>query len=190
MVAPITTQQATDEGQKLAAVRGNQSRKVQAYVEPGVYVEFEVREDFYNYFDIIPAVQPAADQGVSRYRAPRTSTATPRPPSNKGNGVSYKNKARKLAGKTIKFKISGADAPPVRASAPEKKKKTMTIRVPSILSAAAIAVWVNTAFSSTTKRPTEFFLASGTEVGIDPGMNDPTRLKPLRSIRGKTEAAA
>jgi len=189
MVAPITTQQATDEGQRLAAQRGNQSRKVQAYVEPGVYVEFKVREDFYNYFDILPAVQPTADQGVSRYRAPRSSTGTPRPPSNKGNGVSYTNKARNLAGKTIKFAISGADAPPVKASDPTKKKKTMTIRVPSILSAAAIAVWVNTAFSSTAKRPTAFVLASGTEVGIDPGMNDPTRLKPLRSIRGRAEAA-
>ena len=102
--------------------------------------------------------------------------------------MSYKSKTRNLAGKTIKFRITGADAPPVKASAPEKRKKTMTIRVPSILSAAAIAVWVNTAFSATNKRPTAFELASGTEVGIDPGMNDPTKLKPLRSIRGKTEA--
>jgi hypothetical protein len=30
-------------------------------------------------------------------------------------------------------------------------------------------------------------LASGTIIGIDPGMNDPTKLKPLRSIKGKTE---
>ena len=188
-MAVITTQQATDEGQRLAAIRGNQSRRVQAYVEPGVYIEFEVKEDFYNYFNIIPAVQPTADQGVSRYRPTRTPTGTPRPPSNKGNGVSYKNKSRKLAGKTIKFSITGADAPPVRASAPEKKKKTMTIRVPTILSAAAIAVWINTAFSAVAKRPTAFVLASGTEIVIDPGMNDPTKLKPLRSIKGKLEAA-
>jgi hypothetical protein len=185
----ISAPQATEESQKLAAIRGNQSRRVQAYVEPGVYIDFEVREDFYNYFNIIPAVQPTADKGVSRYRPTRASTGTPRPPTNKGNGVSYRNKARKLAGKTIQFSITGADAPPVRASAPEKKKKTMTIRVPSILSAAAIAVWINTAFSATAKRPTSFLLASGTEIGIDPGMNDPTKLKPLRSIRGKTEAA-
>jgi hypothetical protein len=187
-MAVITAQQATNEGQALAAKRGVQSRTVQAYVEPGVYLEFKVREDFYNYFDIIPAIQPSADKAVTRYRPRPTGATAGSSDTNKGNGVSYKRKGNKLAGKTIKFRITGADAPPVRASAPEKKKKTMTIRVPSILSAAALAVWINTAFSSTTKRPTSFELASGTEIGIDPTMNDPAKLKPLRSIRGRQES--
>jgi len=186
-MAVITTQQATDEGQALAAKKGNQSRTVQAYVEPGVYLEFQVREDFYNYFDIVPAIQPSADQAVTRYKPKTTGAAAGSSDTNKGNGVSYRRKGRKLAGKTIKFNITGADAPPVKASAPEKKKKTMTIRVPSILSATALAVWINTAFSSTTKRPTSFELASGTVIGIDPTMNDPTKLKPLKSIKGKQE---
>ena len=187
-MAVQTQQQATDEGQVLAAKRGNQSRTVQAYVEPNVYLEFKVREDFYNYFDIVPAIQTSADKGVTRYRPRTPGAGTGSSDTNKGNGVSYKRKGSKLAGKTIKFNITGADAPPVKASAPDKKKKTMTIRVPSIMSAAAIAVWINTAFSSTTKRPTAFVLASGTEIGIDPTMNDPAKLKPLRSIKGRQES--
>jgi hypothetical protein len=187
MAGVQTQQQASDKTQELAAKKGIQSRTVQAYVEPGVYLEFKVREDFYNYFDIIPAVQPSADQAVTRYRPRTTGTTAGSSDTNKGNGVSYKNKGRKLAGKTIKFRITGADAPPVKASDPTKKKKTMTIRVPSIMSASALAVWINTAFSSTTKRPTAFELASGTEVSIDPGMNDPSKLKPLKSIKGKAE---
>jgi hypothetical protein len=31
-------------------------------------------------------------------------------------------------------------------------------------------------------------LASGTEIGIDPTMNDPAKLKPLRSIKGAQES--
>jgi|GEM_PF-2561230 hypothetical protein len=187
-MAVITTQQATDEGQVLAAKKGVQSRTVQAYVEPGVYIEFKVREDFYNYFDIGPTIQPSADKGVTRYKPRSTGATAGSSDTNKGNGVSYRRKGNKLAGKTIKFRITGADAPPVKASNPEKKKKTMTIRVPSIMSAAALAVWINTAFSSTTKRPTFFELASGTEIGIDPTMSDPTKLKPLKSIKGKQES--
>jgi hypothetical protein len=187
MAEVITTQQATDEGQELAKNKGVQSRKVPAYVESGVYMEFRVREDFYNYFDIIPAVQASADQAVSRYKPKTTGATTGSSDTNKGNGVSYSRNGQRLAGKTIKFRITGADAPPVKASNPEKKKKTMTIRVPSIMSAAAIAVWINTAFSSTTKRPTSFELASGTVIGIDPEMNNSTKLKPLKSIKGKKE---
>ena len=188
-MAVQTQQQEADKTQELTAQTGVQSRVVQAYVEPGVYVEFRVREDFYNYFDIVPAVQTTADKGVSRYRPAGATAGTGSSDTNKGNGVSYETKNKTLAGKTIKFNIKGADAPPVRASAPAKKKKTMTIRVPTILSAAALAVWINTAFSATAKRPTFFTLASGTKVRIDPEMNDPTKLKPLRSIKGKNETA-
>lgn len=185
-MAVITPEQATQTTQELAAKKRNNSRVVQAFLEPGVYIEFKVREDFYNFFGITPAIPQSADKAVSKYKPPSTAT-TPRPPSNKGNGVSYRTKGRSLAGKTITFPVAGADAPPVNSKTPTKKKKTMTIRVPNIMSAAAIAVWVNTAFAAGTKRPNSFKLASGTEVGIDPGMNDPTKLKPISSMKGKAE---
>lgn len=186
-MAPITQAQATDETQALTAKPGIQSRIVQAFVEPNVYVEFRVREDFYNYFDIKAVLPTSADKAVTRYKpgTAGTGTGAAKPPSNKGNGVSYRSKSRRLAGKKIKFPVAGASAPLVNSKG-TKTKKTMTIRVPSILSAAAIALWVNTAFDAT-RRPTSFTLESGTEVGIDPGMNDPTRLKPLKSIKGKSE---
>lgn len=185
-MAVITAPQATDETQALTAKKGIQSRVVQAYVEPGVYVEFRVREDFYNYFEITPQIQASADKAVTRYKAGSTGATTGTSNTNKGNGVSYRSKSRRLAGKKIKFPVTGATAPPVNSKNATKKKKTMTIRVPSILSAAAIAVWVNTAFQQN-RRPTFFTLESGTEVGIDPGMSEPAKLKPLKSVKGKSE---
>ncbi|MEG4516504.1 MULTISPECIES: hypothetical protein [unclassified Microcoleus] len=188
-MAVITQEQATQTTQELTAKPRIQSRVVQAFVEPGVYVEFTVREDFYNFFEVVPVLPQSADKAISKYKPPSTAT-TPRPPSNKGNGVTYRNKSRKLAGKKIKFPVKGADAPPVNSKNAAKKKKTMTIRVPSIMSAAAIAIWVNTAFSSATKRPSSFTLESGTEIGIDPNFTDPTQLKPMSSIKGKSEVTA
>jgi hypothetical protein len=183
-MAVQTPQQANDETPILAAKPGIPSRKVQVYVEPNVSLEFWVREDFYNYFEVTPQVQTSADKAVTRYKAGTGTTGTS--DTNKGNGVSYSTKGRKLAGKKIKFPVTGASAPPVNSKNTTKKKKTMTIRVPSILSAAAIAVWVNTAFAQN-RRPTSFTLESGTVVEIDPTMTDPAKLKPLKSIKGKTE---
>lgn len=170
----------------MTAKKGIQSRIVQVYIEPGVYVEFRVREDFYNYFDITRNIQPSADKAVTKYKPTTTGAAAETSNTNKGNGVTYRTEGRRLAGKKIKFPVTGASAPPVNTKTPEKKKKTMTIRVPSILSAAALAVWVNTAFAQA-KRPTFFTLESGTEIGIDPTMSDQTKLKPLKSVKGKTE---
>jgi len=42
MAGVQTQQQASDKTQELAAKKGIQSRTVQAYVEPGVYLEFKV----------------------------------------------------------------------------------------------------------------------------------------------------
>lgn len=186
-MAVQTQAQATQETQDLTAKKGIQSRVVQAYIEPGVYVEFRVREDFYNYFEIKPAVEASADIAVSKYKPGSTGGATAgASDTNKGNGVTYRSKSKRLAGKKIKFPVTGASAPAVNTKNPAKKKKTMTIRVPTIMSAAAIALWINTAFDAN-KRPTYFTLESGTEVGIDPNMNAATKLKPLKSIKGKSE---
>lgn len=176
----------TNITQELAAKKGIQSRVVQAYVEPNVYLEFKVREDFYNYFGLKPTIATTADAAVTKYQ-PGTGTGTGvKADTNKGNGVSYRSKGKSLAGKKIKFATTGGDPPPVNSKDPTKKKKTMTIRVPTILSAAAIALWVNTAMDAT-RRPTHFTLESGTEVWIDPTMNESTKLKPLKSIKGKSE---
>ncbi|MEG4801586.1 hypothetical protein QUB63_17000 [Microcoleus sp. ARI1-B5] len=184
---PQTPQQQSDITTELTAKKGIQSRVVQAYVEPNVYLEFRVREDFYNYFGLQPTIALTADAAVTRYKPGSAGATAGTSDTNKGNGVSYRSKSRKLAGKKIKFPVTGADAPPVSAAKPDKKKKTMTIRVPSILSAAAIALWVNTAMQAN-RRPAYFTLESGTEVVIDPKMTESTKLKPLKSIKGKTEA--
>ena len=183
---PQTPQEETQITQELTAKKGIQSRVVQAYVEPGVYLEFRVREDFYNYFGLKPTIATTADIAVTKYKPGTGGGTTAKADTNKGNGVSYRSKNRSLAGKKIKFPVTGGDAPLVNSKG-TKRKKTMTIRVPSILSAAAIALWVNTAMDAT-RRPAYFTLESGTEVGIDPTMTEPTKLKPLKSIKGKQEA--
>jgi hypothetical protein len=53
-MAVQTPQQAKDEAPILAAKPGIPFRKVQVYVEPKVYLEFWVHEDFYNYFEVTP----------------------------------------------------------------------------------------------------------------------------------------
>ena len=184
--APQTPQQQTEITQELTAKKGIQSRIVQAYVDPGVYLEFRVREDFYNYFGLKPTIATSADAAVTRYKPTSTGGGgAAKADTNKGNGVSYRSKGRRMAGKKIKFPTTGGDAPLVNSKG-TKKKKTMTIRVPTILSAAAIALWVNTAMDAP-RRPAYFTLESGTEVGIDPAMTESTKLKPLKSIKGKKE---
>ncbi|MBE9164188.1 hypothetical protein [Tychonema sp. LEGE 06208] len=187
MAKPQVQAEQTDITQELTAKKGIQSRVVQAYVEPNVYLEFKVREDFYNYFGLKPTIATTADVAVTKYK-PGTGTGTgTASDNNKGNGVSYRSKGKSLAGKKIKFPTTGGDPPPVNSKNVAKKKKTMTIRVPTILSAAAIALWVNTAMDAN-RRPKYFTLESGTEVWIDPGMTEATKLKPLKSIKGKSEA--
>jgi hypothetical protein len=177
MAEPQTSEQAKKELDEVTAKKGNQLLLVQAYLEPSSYVNFYVREDFYKYYGVKNVVATTAKKAE-----PKRATATTPKDTNKGNGVSYKNKGKKLPDKKIKIPTTGGDAPPVNSKNPGKLKKWMTFRVPSYLSSAAIAIWINTAFDAN-RRPSYFILESGTQVNIDPTSNDPAKLKTLKSFK-------
>lgn len=185
-MAPQTPAEQEKTIDELKEKPGIQSLITQAYIEPNVYVEFSIREDFQAYYGVKPTIAASADKAVTRFKA-GTGTATGgTSDTNKGNGVSYSYKGRKMAGKKIKVPTTGGDAPLVNSKT-TKRKKWMSFRVPSMLSSAAIALWINTSMDAN-RRPSYFILESGTRVNIDPQMNDPAKLKPLKSVKGKSEA--
>jgi len=172
-----TDEQIKKELDELEAKKGIQQVRVNAYLEANSYVSFFVREDFYKYYGVKVVVSATAKKAVPKRIA---ATGTPKE-TNKGNGVSYTNKNSKAPDKLIRIPTTGGDAPPLN-SKNTKKKKTMSFRVPSYLSSAAIALWINTAFD-TNRKPSYFILRSGTRVNIDPTFTDPAKLKPLKSFK-------
>lgn len=175
--APQTTDQAKKELDEVEAKKGTQRVLVQAYLEPTTYVNFYVREDFYKYYGVKVVVQSTATKAKPKRPA---KTGTPKV-TNKGNGVSYSNKWQKLPDKKIKVPTTGGDAPLVNSEG-TKRKKWMTFRVPTYMSSAAIALWINTAFDQN-RKPTYFILESGTRVNIDSTLTEPSKLKPLASFK-------
>ncbi|MEG4863650.1 MULTISPECIES: hypothetical protein [unclassified Microcoleus] len=174
---PKTTEDTKKELDEVTEKKGIQRILVQAYLEPTTYVNFYVREDFYKYYDIKVVVADTATKARPK-RPTKTSSSKE---TNKGNGVSYSSKGRKLPDKKIKVPTTGGDAPLVKANG-TKRKKWMTFRVPTYMSAAAIALWINTAFDAN-RRPTYFILESGTRVNIDSTLTEPSKLKPLASFK-------
>jgi hypothetical protein len=174
--APQTQEQLKKELDDLEATKGNQDLRVNAYLEANSYVSFYVREDFAKYYGVKAVV--AATIKKARPKRP-AKTGTPKD-TNKGNGVSYDIKGSKRPDKKIKVPTTGGDAP-VLNSKSTKKKKFMTFRVPSYMSSAAIALWINTAFDAN-RKPSYFKLESGTRVNIDPTFTEPSKLKKLKSF--------
>jgi hypothetical protein len=175
--APQTQEQIKKELDVLEAKKGNQYIKVDAYLEATSYISFYVREDFFKYYGVKAVVASTAKKAQPKKLV---ATTTPKD-TNKGNGVSYNTKNSKLPDKKIKIPTTGGDAPPVNSKS-TKKKKFMTFRVPSYLSSAAIALWINTAFDQN-RRPSYFLLESGTRVNIDPTFTEPSKLKALKSFK-------
>jgi len=175
--APKTQEQIKKELDDLEAKKGNQYIQVNAYLEASSYVSFFVREDFFKYYGVKAVVASTAKKAVPKKPA---ATGTPKD-TNKGNGVSYNNKNSKLPDKKIKIPTTGGDAPALNSKS-TKKKKFMTFRVPSYLSSAAVALWINTAMDAN-RRPSYFVLESGTRVNIDPTFTEPSKLKPLKSFK-------
>lgn len=174
--APQTTDEAKKELDEVEAKKGNQYVRVNAYLEPASYVSFFVKEDFYKYYGV-KVVVPAT---VKKAEPKRITTTAPKD-TNKGNGVSYQTKGRKLPDKKIKVPTTGGDAPLVNSKG-TKRKKWMTFRVPSYLSSAAVALWINTAFDAN-RKPSYFVLESGTRINIDPSFAEASKLKPLKSFK-------
>lgn len=174
---PITAEEAKKEEERVAEKKGNQERRVQAYLEATSFVSFWVREDFYNYYGVKPVVAETAKKAVPKRAAKTTASAD----TNKGNGVSYQNKGGKRPDKKIKIPTTGGD-PPLVHSKTTKRKKWMTFRVPSYMPSAAVALWINTAFDAN-RKPAFFVLESGTKINIDPTFTDPSKLKALKSFK-------
>ena len=174
---PISAEGAKQEVDQAAEKKGNQDIRVQAYLESTSYVNFSVREDFYNYYGVKPVVAETARKAVPKRPASTTTSAD----TNKGNGVSYQNKNSKKPDKKIKVPTTGGDAPLVHSKT-TKRKKWMTFRVPSYMPSAAVALWINTAFDAN-RRPSYFILESGTRVNIDPTFVEPSKLKALKSFK-------
>lgn len=177
MATAQTQEQLKKETDELEAKKGNQYVRVDAYLEATSYVSFFVREDFFKYYGVKVVVAASAKKAQPKKLA---ATGTPKD-TNKGNGVSYNTKNSKLPDKKIKIPTTGGDAPPVNSKS-TKKKKFMTFRVPSYLSAAAVALWINTAFDEN-RKPSYFLLESGTRVNIDPTFKEPSKLKALKSFK-------
>lgn len=175
--APQTAEQAKKELDEVTEKKGNQRVLVQAYLESTTYTQFYVREDFYKYYGVKTVVATTATKAEPKRPA---KTTTPKV-TNKGNGVSYTNKGQKLPDKKIKVPTTGGDAPLVNSKG-TKRKKWMTFRVPTYMSSAAIALWINTAFDAN-RKPTYFMLESGTRVNIDSTLVEPSKLKPLASFK-------
>ncbi|MEG4271053.1 MULTISPECIES: hypothetical protein [unclassified Microcoleus] len=174
---PQTTEQTNKQVDEVTEKKGNQRILVQAYLEPTTYINFYVREDFFKYYGVKVVVQSTATKATPKRPA---KTGTPKV-TNKGNGVSYSNKGQKLPDKKIKIPTAGGDAPLVYPGG-TKRKKWMTFRVPTYMSSAAIALWINTAFDAN-RKPTYFMLESGTRVNIDSTLTEPSKLKPLASFK-------
>jgi len=174
---PQTIEEAKKQLDEAETQKGSQYLSVNAYLEANSYTTFSVKEDFYKYYGVKVVVSATAKKAQPK-RAARTTAAKD---TNKGNGVSYTTKSSKLPDKKIKVPTTGGDAPPLNSKS-TKKKKTMTFRVPSYMSSAAIALWINMAFDAN-RRPSYFVLESGTRVNIDPSFTDPSKLKALKSFR-------
>ncbi|MBE9122873.1 hypothetical protein IQ269_19240 [Tychonema sp. LEGE 07199] len=174
--APQTAEQSKKELDEVAGKKGTQRVLVQAYLEPTTYINFYVREDFYNYYGVKVVVASTATKAE-----PKRPVKTGSKVTNKGNGVSYSNKGQKLPDKKIKVPTTGGDAPLVNSKG-TKRKKWMTFRVPTYMSSAAVALWINTAFDAN-RKPTYFMLESGTRVNIDSTLVEPSKLKPLASFK-------
>ncbi len=174
--APLTQEQTKKLLDEAEEKKGNQFVQVNAYLEANSYVSFEVSEQFYKYYGVKVVVAATAKKAEPRRTKPPSTKET-----NKGVGVSYSQKSSKRPDKLIRVPTTGGDAPAVNSKS-TKKKKFMSFRVPSYLSSAAIALWINTAFDQN-RRPTHFFLRSGTRVNIDPNFTEPSKLKPLKSFK-------
>jgi hypothetical protein len=147
---PITAEEAKKEEDRVAEKKGNQERRVQAYLKATSFVSFWGREDFYNYYAVKPVVAETAKKAVPKRAAKTTASAD----TNKDNGVSYHYKSGKQPDKKIKVPTTGGDAPLVNSKT-TKRKKWMIFRVPSYMPSAAVALWINTAFDAN-RRPAFF----------------------------------
>ena len=80
-------------------------------------------------------------------------------------GGSVSSRTSKLIGRAIKIPTGGGYLR--KSKGGDKAIKEVTIRVPSCMSLAAIALWINTAFTQATKKPTYFKTPAGSRVTLN-----------------------
>ncbi len=167
---------AKAEQEKATAQKGIQFVTVSATVDPTAYIQFRVREDFVKHFEIAAAPTSIADSDklfVAKNKVASTATNKPVTVALAGAG-SIKGRNSKLIGRAIKVPTNGGYTRKIKGTA--KPIKEVTIRVPSNMSVAAIALWINVAFTQASKKPTYFLMPSGSRVAIDGSFTDKTKL--------------
>jgi hypothetical protein len=157
--------------------KGTQSITVSANVDPTAYVQFKVREDLIKHFDIKPYAPSIADGDkvfVAKRKAVTGGTGKkPVTVVNAGAGT-VKSSSSQIIGRAIKIPTSGGYTRKVKGS--QKAIKEVTVRVPSNMSLAAICLWINSAFTQASKKPTYFKTPAGARVSINGSFTDKSKL--------------
>lgn len=175
-----TVEQLTEAKKKeldyLNSLKGIQKIMVAATIDPTAYIEFRIREDFVKHFDIAlvaPSITGGDKLFIAKDKTPSTATNKPVTVASAGAG-SIKGRNSKLIGRAIKVPTNGGYLRNIKGVA--KPIKEVTIRVPSNMSVSAIALWINSAFTQTTKKPSYFLMPSGARVSINGSFTDKTKL--------------
>ena len=177
-MATIAEQAAAAKAEQEAATakKGIQSVTVSATVDPTAYVQFKVREDFVKHFDIAAVPTSIIDSDklfIAKNKIPSTAINKPVTVASAGAG-SLKGSNSKLIGRAIKVPTGGGYTRTIKGVI--KPIKEVTIRVPSNMSLAAIALWINVAFTQASKKPTYFLMPSGARVSINGSFTDKAKL--------------
>ncbi len=171
-LAPI----GEDEIKAAKSKKGIQSVTVSATVDPTSYTQFKVREDLIAHFGITPASKSIAESDklfVPKKKTASTAKSHPVTVSG-GGGGGTRSGTSKLIGRAIKIPTGGSYQRKVKGAA--KDINEVTIRVPSSMSLLAIVLWINTAFTEKTKKPTYFKTPAGTKVFLNGSFADKTKL--------------
>ena len=156
--------------------KGIQSITVSATIDPTAYIQFKVRGDLVKHFDIAPVPTSVADGDklfIAKKKSPSASANKPVTVASSEAG-SLKGGTSKLIGRAIKVPTGGGYQRKVKGAL--KNIKEVTIRVPSNMSLAAIALWINTAFTQASKKPSYFKTPAGSRVSINASFTDKTKL--------------
>ncbi|MFB8795549.1 MAG: hypothetical protein U7126_15315 [Microcoleus sp.] len=168
---------AEDEIKEAKGKKGIQSITVSATVDPTSYTQFKVREDLIAHFGISPVAKSIVDSDqlfVAKKKTKTASTAKSPVTISSGGGGSMSSGTSKIIGRAIKIPTGGGYSR--KGKGGDKVINEVTIRVPSCMSLLAIALWINSAFTGTTKKPSYFKTPAGTRVILDSSFENKAKL--------------
>lgn len=172
-LVPIAEEEIKEAKEK----KGIQSITVSATVDPTSYTQFKVREDLIAHFGISPVAKSIVDSDqlfVAKKKTKTASTAKSPVTISSSGGGSMSSGTSKIIGRAIKIPTGGGYSR--KGKGGEKVIKEVTIRVPSSMSLLAIVLWINTAFTQASKKPSYFKTPAGSRVSINGSFDDKTKL--------------